>query len=423
MKNHETRPTGTAPLSEANATTYDDHMRRGRVMTCGLWTVGRGHGLELGSLVFGRGRGHSRGRGFGRGDFQGVNHAQFKNTVDLYQKSIKNKGSGAEANFVHDNEAYDSLNDPKDPTDATHLDKMDRILIDNEDICLVDSATTHTILKKEKYFSHMNLHESNVSTISGSAKLIKGSGIANILLPGGTQFKFDNALFSPMSQRNLLSFKDIRKNGYHIETVSEGHIECLHITNMISGKKHVLEKLPALSSGLYYTQISAIESNAVINHQVMDRENFIVWHDRLGHPGSMMMRKIIENSRGHSLKNHKILQSKDITCVACSQGKLITRPSPAKVKHESLNFLERIQGDICGTIHPPCGPFSFAWGHAILHAATLIRIRPTSYHTYSPLQLVFGQEPNISHLRIFGCAVYVPIAPPQRTKMGPQKRL
>ncbi|KAJ9536411.1 hypothetical protein OSB04_un000403 [Centaurea solstitialis] len=64
-----------------------------------------------------------------------------------------------------------------------------------------------------------------------------------------------------------------------------------------------------------------------------------------------------------------------------------------------------------------------AWGHAILHAATLIRIRPTSYNASSPLKTVFGQEPNISHLRIFGCAVYVPIAPPQRTKMGPQRRL
>ena len=37
--------------------------------------------------------------------------------------------------------------------------------------------------------------------------------------------------------------------------------------------------------------------------------------------------------------------------------------------------------------------------------------------------MVYGQEPNISHLRIFGCAAYVPIAPPQRTKMGPQRRL
>ena len=28
------------------------------------------------------------------------------------------------------------------------------------------------------------------------------------------------------------------------------------------------------------------------------------------------------------------------------------------------------------------------WGHAILHAATLIRLRPTSYHKVFPLQLV-----------------------------------
>ena len=58
-----------------------------------------------------------------------------------------------------------------------------------------------------------------------------------------------------------------------------------------------------------------------------------------------------------------------------------------------------------------------------MHVAVLVRIRPTSYQKYSPLQLVFGQEPNITHLRIFGCAVYVPIAPPQRTKMAPQRRL
>ncbi|GKC45257.1 retrovirus-related pol polyprotein from transposon TNT 1-94, partial [Tanacetum coccineum] len=63
------------------------------------------------------------------------------------------------------------------------------------------------------------------------------------------------------------------------------------------------------------------------------------------------------------------------------------------------------------------------WGHAILHVASLIRMRPSANHKYSPIQLAFGQEPDISHLRIFGCAVYVPIAPPQRTKIGPQRRL
>ena len=63
------------------------------------------------------------------------------------------------------------------------------------------------------------------------------------------------------------------------------------------------------------------------------------------------------------------------------------------------------------------------WGLAILYAATLIRIRSSAYHEYSLLQLAFGQKPNISHLRIIYCTVYVPIAPSQRTKMGPQRRL
>ncbi|KAJ0481448.1 putative GAG-pre-integrase domain-containing protein [Helianthus annuus] len=218
------------------------------------------------------------------------------------------------------------------------MECLTKIPISGEDICLIDSASTHTILKKKSYFSTLTMKKANVGTISGKSKLIEGFGEAYVVLPGGTPFKITNALFSPMSQRNLISFKDVRLNGYHLETTSEGHDEYLHITNISSGKKHVLEKLPALASGLYYTKINAIESNAVINKKFIDQENFIIWHGRLGHPGSTMMRKIIENSVGHSLKNQKILQSKDITCVACSQGKLITRPSPMKVGTESLIF-------------------------------------------------------------------------------------
>jgi len=72
-----------------------------------------------------------------------------------------------------------------------------------------------------------------------------------------------------------------------------------------------------------------------------------------------MMQKIINSSCGHKLKNKKILQSNDFPCIACSQGKLIVRPSSAKIGHQSLVFLEHIQGDICGPIHPPSGPFRY----------------------------------------------------------------
>jgi hypothetical protein len=70
-----------------------------------------------------------------------------------------------------------------------------------------------------------------------------------------------------------------------------------------------------------------------------------------------------------------------------------------------------------------CNLPTSCWGHVVLHAADLIQLRPTAYHTTSPLQLVHENPPSISHLRKFSCATYIPISPPQRTTMGPHKKL
>jgi len=367
--------------------------------------------------------------------------------------------------------------------------------------------------------------KANVYTISGPVDLIKGIGKAKFTLPNGTKFLIEETLFSPNSRRNLLSFDDIYRNGYDTQSMTVDGVKYLNIISYESGKMKILEKLP-LSNGLHYTYINGIECN--MTSKSFDNSLLNLWHERLGHPGSIMMRRIIEGTHGHTLKDQKIPQVSN--CVACSLGKLITKHSPSKIQNELPMFLERIQGDICGPIHPPCGPFRYfmvlidassrwshvcllstrnvafarflaeiiklraqfpnytikrvrldnageftsqvfndycmstgiivehpvahvhtqnglaeslikrlqliarplimraklpvsIWGHAILHAASLIRIRPSAYHKYSPLQLALGYEPNISHLRVFGCAVYVPIAPPQRTKMGPQRRL
>ena len=231
-----------------------------------------------------------------------------------------------------------------------------------------------------------------------------------------------------------------------------------------------------------------------------------------------MLRCILHQSNGHSLTTGHISSQTDYNCLACTQGKFITRPSSLKVDSDTPQFL-----DICGPFrsfmvlvdastrwshvcllstrnlayarllaqiiklraHFPNHPIktirldnasefsstafhdycmslgievqypvahthtqnglaeSFikhlqwiarplllrtklplsAWGHALLHAGNLIRLRPIGDHDFSPLQIVFGSQPNISHLRVFGCAVYVAIPPTQRSKMGPQRRL
>ncbi|CAN1243748.1 hypothetical protein LINPERPRIM_LOCUS5800 [Linum perenne] len=105
----------------------------------------------------------------------------------------------------------------------------------------------------KKYFSYLVMREANVSTISGSTNLIEGSRKANELLHGGTKMHIEDALYSTKSCRNLLSYKDIRRNGYHIETMEEENKEYLVITSIVSGNKNIHERLPAISNELYYT--------------------------------------------------------------------------------------------------------------------------------------------------------------------------
>ena len=86
-----------------------------------------------------------------------------------------------------------------------------------EIFCPANITITHTIFKKIYIFSN------HISILYQVYKnLIKGSRRANIMLPKGTKFCIDNALFSSKSKRNLLSFKNIHYNDYHNETNNEG---------------------------------------------------------------------------------------------------------------------------------------------------------------------------------------------------------
>ena len=76
----------------------------------------------------------------------------------------------------------------------------------------------------------------------------------------------------------------------------------------------------------------------ISNKRLDDKQLITLWHDRLGHPGTRMMNKIIESSEGHKIKKVKIPQPNEL-----SLDKLIIRPSQNKIATESPTFLERIQ--------------------------------------------------------------------------------
>ena len=108
----------------------------------------------------------------------------------------------------------------------------------NVDACLANCATTHTIIRNKKYFSNLSLVKSNVNTILGPINLIQGSGRATIILPSGNKININDALYYAKSKRNLLSFKDICRNVYHIKTMNDGSNEYFLIISVIFGKKN-----------------------------------------------------------------------------------------------------------------------------------------------------------------------------------------
>ena len=103
------------------------------------------------------------------------------------------------------------------------------------DLYLAESTTMHTIRKDNKYFEYLTLTKANFITISSPTNMIKGSRRANILLPNNIKLGTKDALYILESRRNLLSFKDICANGYHIETIDEDKKEYLYIISCILG--------------------------------------------------------------------------------------------------------------------------------------------------------------------------------------------
>ena len=96
------------------------------------------------------------------------------------------------------------------------------------------------------------------------------------MLQCGTIFHINDALYSVISRRKLLSFKDIRHNRYHIETTYDNNKEYLCITHIVSSQKLVVEKLPAFSLEIYYTTIITIELNMVMSQKLSHSNIFML---------------------------------------------------------------------------------------------------------------------------------------------------
>jgi hypothetical protein len=128
----------------------------------------------------------------------------------------------------------------------------------HREMALLDSATTHTILRDPLFFSFSGNHTEawqvcKMLTIAGRRDSKFREGRAKIVLPGGTTLLIERAMYAPSAHRSLISFKDLRAHGVHTFTVVKGHSEALELRQGTA----VIATAYAGSSGLYELPIDS----------------------------------------------------------------------------------------------------------------------------------------------------------------------
>jgi hypothetical protein len=127
-----------------------------------------------------------------------------------------------------------------------------------EEMCFVDSCTINFILTETKYFQTLTRRTKNILTIARCDTDIVSYGQATIVLHMGTQVTIENALLYLDSTRTLLSYRDIHKNRLHVVTHEENNEEFLYIIKKNEDGHDILQRIPSLPSGLYYTYIKSV---------------------------------------------------------------------------------------------------------------------------------------------------------------------
>jgi hypothetical protein len=207
---------------------------------------------------------------------------------------------------------------PSSPnTDVENYMALKTPMIQCVEVALLDSASTHTILRSLQFFSfpagNTGWRNSHVTTIAGPKNLTFREGVAIVLLPGNNPITCRDAMYAPDAPRSLISYRDLQANGIHVSTTVENDEEVLELRQ----GQRTLATATAGADGLYEIAIKAISPSPRLEEEVgtvarercpdADAPNLArkpnlyltaaalsdIWHKRLGHPGTTIFRRML----------------------------------------------------------------------------------------------------------------------------------
>ena len=217
----------------------------------------------------------------------------------------------------------------------------------NQDVALLDNASTHTILSMVEFFhfqSKKSWSSYKILTMAGSRTLRFREGRAIIILPGGFPLDCPKAMYAPDALRRMINYWDLRARNIHLCTTMHGDEEIIELRQ---GPKINATANTGLD-GLYKVAIKPLASSPTLGKEEVCMAAWEggptsecnlaegvsldtkvakpdIWRFRLGHPGTTVFRWMIPLTQGHNLTTADA--GKTHECMTCIHGKLIQKPS------------------------------------------------------------------------------------------------
>ncbi|XP_059277626.1 uncharacterized protein LOC132031715 [Lycium ferocissimum] len=266
-----------------------------------------------------------------------------------------------------------------------------------------------SLFTKEQYEQILNMLNTTSTPLANTAaptkqrKVFLSTGdiayvthVGSSILSKGHQI--DNVLYIPKFKFNLMSVA---------QDLFSGKVK------VIGREKGGLYLLPSVAANAIKDESCSLTSKEVMKPVNMNKADLNLWHRRLGHPFSKILKNLFSasiDSCTDVIKN----------CFVCPCAKKVRLPFPSGSSRSSNSF-ELLHFDQNGAaerkhkhVLKVCRAIRFQgyiplryWGHCVLAATYLINRMPsTTLNNKSPYEMIHGSILSLDHIRVLGCLCF-----------------
>ena len=219
----------------------------------------------------------------------------------------------------------------------------------DKEIFILDSgASDHLINNEESFSNFIELQPPIKISVAKNGTFINATkkGTINVISNKGIKGVFKDVLYSPEVPHNLLSVRKMQQRGMTI-TFDQKGVEIRKGGKIINNGKS-LNNLTVIDF-----KIMKYNSNSTIQILSTERDNYNLWHQRLGHIGKSKFLELKNKQMINDLGQIEKVTPNDNLCEPCINGKQARLPfEKVKDKRYVRRPLFIVHSDVCGPITP-----------------------------------------------------------------------